>query len=161
MLYALDLYLKLCLRRLGPQDMPPSGRLLLGTVAADLAVGYVALHRLGPAPAVLFTLLLGAGLALGFALLALQLRGHPRRFQQTAIALFGTDLLLSALALPFNLALNAGGEAASGVQLGLLVIIAWDLMVLAHIFRHALELPRLGAWLVGLAYFFISSLAVL
>lgn len=159
MFYALDLYLKLCLRRRGPQDMPASSRLLLLTVAADMAVGFVALHRLGPAPAVLFTVVAGAALAAGFAWLALQLRGHPHRFQQTAIALFGSDLLLSALALPFNLALTDEAPAA-GLQLGLLIIVAWALMVLAHIFRHALELPRPGAWLVALAYFFISSLAI-
>jgi hypothetical protein len=135
-------FFEVCLLRRGPQDLPASS-LLLAVCLAGYALGSVALaaFNLSPPQAILSggleTLLL---CLLSYLLLAL--RRVPRRWLQTATALAGTGVVLVLFALPllaWALYLDARQGDVTIPALLYFVVVVWNVMVLGHIFRHALS----------------------
>ncbi|HHQ40904.1 MAG TPA: hypothetical protein ENK20_01260 [Chromatiales bacterium] len=148
------------LLRAGPQALPASRTLAAGCVTAYVAVGVAVLGaRMGPAKALAEGILDAAMLA-AFAWGLLRLRGWPNRFLQTYTALTGTGALLGLLAwAPMAAAWRAeqlGGEVPAVLGVALLGLVAWTLLVIAHILRHALELPLLATTAMALAYVLFS-----
>lgn len=136
------LWLDICLLRVGPQDLPHS-RVLLGLAMT----GYTLVSFLLSLPA--YPSLDAAQLALmdsillvGFVAATLLLSGKFARFTQTLTALSGTGMLLGLLALPVVRLLTAdqlAGQASPLAAILWLVLFGWNLVVLAHIMRHALS----------------------
>lgn len=135
-------FFQMCLMRLGPQDLPPSQFLLGLTLAAYTLCGFVASTvYMSAGQALLATLvdalllcLLTAGL-----LVALRLQ---RRVVQTLTALTGTGVLLTVLAYPFVVWVEAvrANDGQQGFETVVLAgLIAWTVAVIAHIMRHALS----------------------
>jgi hypothetical protein len=149
--------------RAGPQDLPASRQLLIALLALDLMVSVIALGSVVPVGQALLTAGAALGLGLGFAYLALVLRGKPNRFLQTATALVGIDLVISVLALPLTLALVSqaapDGSVSPNPALGvaLLAVLAWNVTVVANTFRHALDQRWPAGVIVALAYVFLTT----
>ena len=76
---------------------------------------------------------------LAFVRVMLMLNRHPERFVQSATALLGADVFISATGLLLSMFLlqGLGLEELSGVINILLLV--WSIVVTAHIFRHALD----------------------
>lgn len=142
--------------------LPASQPLLLMLVGLDLLLSTAILSS-GMAPGqALLMVASSLGLGLLFCYFALYLRSFGGRFLQTATALIGTDIIITAVAMPLSLAvvrqLEAGaGELAPELALGLLVVTAWMLAVVGGIFRHALNLPWLLSLAVALAYVIVTA----
>ena len=139
----LTIWLDICLLRAGPQDLPAS-RVLLGlTLTSYLLVstllslpGYPVFTSLQIAAADLVLLVL-------FAVSMLYLTGRAARFNQTLSALAGTGTLLGLLGLPLVHALYRAQDAEQvslPVLLFWLLLMVWNLLVMAHIIRHALSI---------------------
>jgi hypothetical protein len=144
--------LRICLLKAGPQDLPFSRELLALAMAGSLGLGYPALSTYSDTPTPGVDLLATALFSLGFVYAALSLRGLLNRFTQTATAVFGTDILITAIAVPF---LYAGNTPLATLMM--LVIGIWNLVVLGHILRHALSVPLPGGILAAMAYVFGST----
>jgi asparagine N-glycosylation enzyme membrane subunit Stt3 len=157
---------ELCLLRRAPQDLPASDILLWLLVVLNLLVGsaMVTDAQIGFLSAVLENLF-GVVMLLAALAATLGLRGRLPRFNQTASAIFLSELLLSLLAWPL-VALRHRGDSAES-ELLLLVIFIWSIVVLGHILRHAFEISlnlgivfallyNLAAWSV-LSHFFAVS----
>jgi len=104
------------------------------------------------------TFLLTLALLLWIVLGLLSWRGKMSRLKQTFTALFGTDALLTLINLPFIVYdLPQGGQEATGVDLlvafAQLGLMAWSLLVIAHILRHALEMSLQIASIVAVTWF--------
>jgi lipopolysaccharide export LptBFGC system permease protein LptF len=85
----------------------------------------------------------------------LQLAGKLGRFNQTAIALLLSGLLLDLLALP----LVSWYQRTQSVESGLLMLILlfWGIVVIGHIIRHAFDI-NLGLGVAASVLYTLVSL---
>jgi hypothetical protein len=154
----LKYFLDLCLLRAAPQDLPVSQTLLALTIAANLLTSLLLSlsMRLDTAPTLLQSAL-EILLLLGLLRLVLNLSGRGARFMQSASAAMGASALLAVVAVPVvSLAGSESGDLALLAGLSMLGLLIWNVLVLGHILRHALEI-RLGQGVMGaLAYTFAT-----
>lgn len=146
--------------RAGPQDLPASGRVFLGSIAAVVTASLLAVRSLYPLDLAVVRIGLDLLLQAGFLFAALQWTGQPVRFRQTYAALCGTGALLVLLIWPLVDILRdrSPEETLSGVALMLLFgIYGWSVAVIGHILRHALDLRMGPAVLLALGYFIASA----
>ncbi len=147
------------LLRRGPGELPSSWALVGALGALSFAIDLLASRLIiGPDNALLRSLVDLAITVLGFwALLVLRRRVH--RAPQTLAALFGTDLLLSipwiALAL-LRKGLAHGDDRALILDLLSLPLLAWGILVLAHITRSALDVPLANGIAISLSFAVLS-----
>ncbi len=141
--------LDICLLRRGPQDLPYSTTLLVIAVALSGLLGYPTMRALPPGtPTPGLDLILAMAFGAGYLYLVLRFHGLATRFVQSATALFATDCVISGLSLPL---LELGGTESQATMLGLTGLIIWNLVIIAHILRNALD-ASLGvgfAWALG------------
>ncbi|HHW76176.1 MAG TPA: hypothetical protein GX399_03950 [Xanthomonadaceae bacterium] len=158
MLALFNLFLDICLLRKGPQDVPASVPLVKMCLLAYGLSGLLVLLLSTPVPVALLQILLDIVLLSGLLYLALTLRRHPKRFEQTLSALTGTGTLMGLLALPLMTWIvrqQAGGDTALPSLL-LLVLMVWSIAIMAHILRHALDTSIWVGALYALGYTFLS-----
>lgn len=148
----------ICLLRAGPQDLPYSPNLLVLSLLAYTALGTktasLGLPQVNP---YIFSVINLLSL-LFFAWFVLSLKGYYSRFNQTVIALFGTEVILGLLAwvlLAWQLQATDSGRESLLASVLYLALILWSLAINANIVRHALSITMAWAWGVSLAYFFI------
>ncbi len=151
--------LDIALLQRGPQDLPHSPMLLGLAVAASAGMSFAAqgLHRL-PLAAMALILIYTAAFLHGI----LQMRQLTTRFTQTAMAVFGTDALLTLVAIPVLGALTPQADAAdtsAGALIAYLLLIGWNVAVLGHILRHALD-ARLGTGLLWAAAYLFGTMLI-
>jgi hypothetical protein len=144
--------LRILLFRAGPQDLPYSSA-LTQIIAPLYVLAEFAQYRLTLAtgPAIVHALVSVAA-TVGFIFLVLQTRGLLSRLQQTANAIFVTGSALTVVLLPplsaitphmLKIAQNpdlARSEPLPALPaLLVMALTLWGFMVVAHIFRHALN----------------------
>lgn len=152
----LRLFLDICLFKKGPQDAPASSFLVWLTVGADLLAGVVLSLLDNFAAVSLIQAAAGVLMLAAFVWVSLYLGGKMPRFQQTASAIFGTDALISAAAIPLLALRVAMPETQPTVELLMLAVMFWSLAVIAHILRHALSVPLIAGMALALLYAMIS-----
>ena len=152
-------FLNICLFKQAPQDLPASGSLLgvtlAGSTLASLVVARSSLAWAGAAQsAVAETLFMVAVIYL-----LLQVQGHPARWLQTVTAVAGANIVLVVISLPlllWLLSVRATNMDATVPALLFLGLIIWNVMILGHIFRHALSTYFPLGVLVALGYYSLS-----
>ncbi len=153
-----DLFLDICLFRKGPQDVPASTALLKICLLIYALSGFVVLLLSTSASVAILQVLLDLLLLIGLLHLALLLRRHPRRFEQTLIALAGVGTLAGLLALPLMFWIvqqGANGDIVLPSFL-MLVLMCWSISIMAHILRHSLDIPIWAGGLCAVGYTFLS-----
>ena len=157
-------WLSICLLRRAPQDVPHSQALtrnmVIVSVLADSALVYVARSE-HAVPAVLISL----GFLLLVPWLLLNFTGLSARYWQTLAALAGTSVLFCIGFLPVIYMWQQAGPIVEGEtpsQLHLAAFFlhiglnAWRLIVVAHIFRHALGVRMFAASLLAVSWFVVE-----
>ena len=152
-------FVRICLLRMRPQDLPSSGMLLVLVLAAHTVAGVAVASvnlRFGHALAagVIDTALM-CGLTTGL----LMLRTLRERTVQTLTALAGAGAVIGFVAWPVSLWLHDAHQAnAPSPALGVLVlaVLGWSLTVSAHVLRHALSAPFYIGLLISIAFYWIS-----
>ena len=157
---------EMCQLRRGPEDMPYSKRLFALLVGASILLD-VFIGAFGDSVSdALSRSLLSTGLVLALCWIALTLRHLGNRYMQTASALVACSIVFSLLILP--LAWLSGPVPSPPAQLTplqvllgwvMLAIVAWNLVVNAHIVRRALDAPFALGLALALAWF-IADLAL-
>ena len=152
------LFFDICRFRLGPQDIPVSQTLLVVSLAAailvSLAIVVVDPGVTHPVVAVSLSFLL----FILFTIAVLQAFGKASRITQTLTALAGTDCVFSVLQFPLRFwigQLDPKSPEAALPALLTLIVVGWNLLVVAHIYRHALSTRPIGGFLVTIAYFWL------
>lgn len=124
------------------------GLLFLSAVGFDLGTAF-ALH------------LIDIALLFGVLWIAFSALGKRPRFVQTATALFGSFALLGVLALLPVMLFPIGEEGGTAIDWLLrLAIVAWRILVSAHIIRHAFNIALGQAALVTLSYELLTTVLV-
>jgi hypothetical protein len=153
----IDVFWKICVFKLKPQDLPASGFLMLVSVVAyALASVLVSLMSLAPGVALLAALfdvaLMGA-----MTQTLLWIRELGPRFQQTFTALMGTGAILGFLALPLLFVqMLLGEEGAMVPTILMLALTFWNLAIVGHILRHAITAPFFVGALLAVLYMYVS-----
>lgn len=149
------IFLAVCLFRSGPQDLPVS-RFLLGLVlVAHWLLGTVhGMLSLDAGRAALFALL-GTGSVVAIIHTLLVLKRRAPRSVQTLTAVAGAEVLLGLFVLPVSLLFHGGTELALAA-LVIVGFIGWNMAVVAHILRHALEVSSQASLVLAMGYIVFS-----
>lgn len=163
MLALIEAFLQIAMRRRGPEDLPDSQFLLVlalaAYVVAQLPVAILLFGWSGTAFAVI-----AADVALLCACFWVPLwyLGKPSRYRRTLTALAGTGALLALPQGPLVLASRAAQEAGAAPLLptvGLLALLAWTIVVQAHVASRALS-TGFGLGLAVALFYFILNFQV-
>lgn len=150
-------FVNLCRLRAAPQELPYSTWLMGAALFCYFLIGLgiaLAEQTFGPA---LLTSCVDVGLLVGLARLALWITNHGARTVQTVTALAGTGTLFELMAWPLIAALQAVAEGTpSTLSFLLLVLIVWNIVVIGHILRHALDITLWIASGIALLYVYTS-----
>ena len=160
LLAALRRLLDVCLLRAGPQDLPYSRDFMILTMAASLGAGLLAVAILEETRFALLELVLTYLFTVAFLYAVLSFRRLAGRFVQTASAVFGADALITLVALHALHAASDAGAERPVTGLAMLALGLWNLAVLGHILRHALDTILPVGVLVALSYVIGSLLLV-
>lgn len=148
-------FFAICRLQKGPQDLPTSRELLLlGLVAYTLCGIAVGLLSMAP-EAALISGLADTLLMILLTMVILHLRGVPGRVTQTLTAFAGTGTVLSLIAIPILFAAHTGELGHNGTRVPavlMLFIFVWNLMINAHILRHALSTRFVIGFAVAVFY---------
>jgi len=153
------LFADICLFRRGPQHLPES-RFLLGlTLATYGATSWILLGLETDWRIAALQVMVATTLLLGFVGATLASAAKSHRLTQTVTALVGSDTLFTVLAIACFLA-TAAAPAARSAAISLLTI--WDILVIAHILRHALsQTYAVGLGLAVLYFIAVQNLLLL
>lgn len=151
----LKLLFNICLFTKGPQDIPFSNRLLRLSMIAFLLVSYLLKQVAFNGVTAFLQAVVELLLVTSFAWLILSFTHNSKRFVQTACALIGTDILISALAFPIISLLSTDNNNFFA-SLSLLALVIWSWGVLAHIIHHATEKSYFLSMGLVFLYLFIS-----
>jgi hypothetical protein len=159
-------FIDLCLLRRKPQDLPASttlfglvlGVALLGGLLLSMTAGASLLSGVAQT-------LLDLFLMLGVLHVALKAVNKRARYLQTATALVGADAVIGFVALlPVTLAGPAlGAEPGPDVLLAgllFLALVAWSVLVVGHILRHAFDLPLAQGVFIAIGFDIFSFVVI-
>ena len=142
-----------------PQDLSYSSRLTVQLVAAYMFSGFIVLQTTLNPDDMLAGILLGLFVQYVFTYLVLQALGRGSRFLQTFCAILGVGILFNLLSWPVFSVLSdvsTNETLKSSMSLAFLMLISWEVLVKAHIFKHALEMKMFSALALSFSLFFIS-----
>lgn len=148
----------MCRLKVPPQDLPASPVLLVLTIAAYAATSLLAAAVHLTLDKALLAALLDAGLLGVLSYLVLWIRMLTPRWHQTMTALAGTGALIAVAMLPFIFwqASATTTETSFLPTVALLGFMIWDMFIIGHILRHALNVPLLLGGTLAAVYIYIS-----
>lgn len=149
------LFVRVCLFRSGPEDMPYAppllGILLFLWLLVQLLSGALQIGL--SLDQMLAVQLLSMALLLTGTAVLLAFKNLTGRWTQTAMTLIGVDLVLSVLALPLMLLNLLAGQHLPFIDGVYLMLVSWQMAVHSFVFYRALQVsPLLG---LGLAFGFL------
>ena len=151
--------LALMILKSAPQDLPYSPRFAVQMALVYFFTGLVVLQSTLSPDDMLGGLLLGLFVQVVFTYLVLRALNRSARFVQTISAMLVVSILFNLLSWPVFIVV-ADATATEGLKatmsLMFLLIISWEVLVKAHIYRHALEMKMLSALALSFSLFFIS-----
>jgi hypothetical protein len=157
-------FCEICVLKRKPQDLPVSG-LFLGLCAVTYTISsFLLAYAYQDLNNSLTVALIDIGLMMMITWLLLVISRKPGRWVQTSTALLGTGTIFSLLASPIYYSFSIPGTDASGnVLLTFMVwiLIVWNVIVMAHILRHALSVSFVMGVFVALGYVFIISSTII
>jgi len=160
-------FIDLCLLRRKPQELPASPA-LFGLVLAVAVLGGSLLSVTAGASLMsgLGQTLLDLLLMLGVLHVALKALKKDARYLQTATALVGADAVVGFVALlPVSLARPVAEGADPGGDMLLagllfLALVAWSVLVVGHILRHAFDLTLAQGVVIAIAFDVFSYVVI-
>jgi len=158
----LRFYFDLCLLKAAPQDAPSSKNAFYASIFLYIAIGtFITTFSHALLPAILVASL-QAALFIFVTNLIMWIRKTPERFIQAITSLMGSGVFIAVLAIPIIMLGTSGPEgvemSAPDAFLWMLsvVLIVWETVIIAHILKHAMEIPRMAALGVALIYMYLS-----
>ena len=145
----------ICVLRDGPQQLPASKFLLQWMIVLHLLLGTLYSLPFSSLASSLHHELALLLVSLGFVAILLLLNRHSERFNQTAAALLGADVVISGIGLLLYVVLLLGLDLTSLWESANVLLMIWSYLVAAHVFRHALD----SSFALGLLLSFLLLLS--
>ncbi len=151
--------LSLLFLKSAPQDLSHSSRLAVQLIAVYIFSALIVLQTTLSPNDMFAGILLGFFVQYVFVWLVLQALDKRPRFLQTFCAIIGVGIIFNLLSWPMLSALSdatTSDALKSTMSLVFLMLISWEVLVKAHIFRHALEMKMFSAMALSFSLLFIS-----
>ena len=156
-------FFDLCLFRRKPQDLPQSIELLIVCLVTYILINFlVGLNTSTTLRAIQASFLETLFISM-ITVIILKLNKHTERWLKTLMAIMGTGCVISLLALPLFIGiftLDAGKAVQSVILMVYLVLLVWNIAIMGHILRHALETTMGVGVLFALIYIVITSILI-
>lgn len=146
----------------GPQDLPYSLILMKLSLLVYFLSGLPGISISLSLPQSMLAMLLDVLVLMAFVYACLKAFNLQARFVQTIISLASVGTVFQLLPLPLLYQLQdlqEGEPIAPGVSIFLLILVSWNLAVIAHIFRASFNIRLLAAMALTICYIVISYLA--
>lgn len=143
-----------------PQDLPYSNSSLARILFLYIVTGLLVLvfndTDLLTAVALLAMDLL---VLVGFIKFCLYTRNNTDRYQQTLFACLGVGVFFQLLSLPLILMIDTAADTATAINVFAgfyyLALVCWQITVIAHILRHAMNMQLTQTLLLSFSYFIL------
>ncbi len=156
-------FFDICLLKRRPQDIPASQALLLIVVTSYLLITFLLAGLDKTSPNTIVVGIMDTASLLVFVFLLLLLHRKLNRWLQTTTALAGTGMIFSIFVLPFMLD-RPGPELLSDTvpvsYFAQLLIVMWYILVMAHIFRHAISTSLFSGICISIGYVLLLRLLI-
>lgn len=142
-----------------PQDMPFDKPLAIKIAFGYWISGVMVLSSTLDPSALMESMTLSLVIVTVFVYVVLRVLNLQARFIQTFSAVTGVGLLFNLASWPMLAVVGDDSQSASMMTMMsfvFLMLISWEVLVKAHIFKHALETGMLNALLLSFAMFFIA-----
>lgn len=149
------LYFKVCLLECAPQDVPGSWVLLVPTVGVYLIIAFLVTNLNAAVTDTPLVGLIDVGFLFGFVYALLSICRKPSRWTQTVTALAGCGIIIGALSIPLLIAKSDPASTAFMGQITTILqyaLMIWYMVVMAHIFRHAVAASFATGLFLSLLY---------
>jgi hypothetical protein len=156
-------FFDICLFNKTPQDIPASSQLLALCMLTYIASSIVLTLTFQDAGNAGLSGLIDLCLVLLITYILLSIKRLSERWLQTSTALLGVGTIFGLFAMPFYLALSIEGIDGNNnfvLSMGVFSLIIWNIAVMAHILRHALNILYAGGIIISLMYVFIISSSI-
>jgi len=157
----LKVFWDIALWRRGPRDLPHSRALLAACAFLYLSTSVLEAELFDGSALAVARGIADLVFTVAVFALCLVLGRRSYRLPQTLTAVLGTGTLLAIPTIGVWLlagAIGPEGPVASAVKLLLLPLVVWDLCVVAHIVRQALDAPLVVGVAVATTYFLLDVL---
>ncbi len=147
------------LLKAGPEDLPYSLALMTRVIFLYLISGMLVVVGIVDASLAMARMLLNIAIVLSFSYMILSALNLKSRFVQTGTALIGIGIIFNLLAWPvlgYEDIDQVSGLALQVLSMVVLMLISWEVLVVAHIFRQALNVKMAQAVILSMTLFFIS-----
>jgi hypothetical protein len=158
------LFVQIGLLRKGPQDLPASGLLLALTVLVYVGINLLGGLLLPSEPGRTAQLLVTTLFTLTWYALLLRLVGRAERTPQTLSALFGFQIVLCPLLVPFEWVIRHYSEDATWqgpVMCVGLLLLGWMIAANSHIVKAALEWSGIASAMLVILQMLVNLLLLL
>lgn len=155
----ITMFWEICLFRRTPQDLPYSSSLLWMIIIAYVIIGTCAVGvHLSPGQA-LVSSILNVAVVAGLTRLTLWIRELDARMNQTLMAILGTGTLFGFILVPllwWQLSYEDIKQALLPSLIGVVLYI-WQLAVIGHILRHAINAVLFVGIGLAILYSFVTD----
>jgi hypothetical protein len=150
----LKIFLNICLFRAKPEQIPFSPFLmLLAIISYILADMWVSLVHQSVSKAIL-VVTVETAMLLGFTYAGLWIRDFPNRLVKTVTAVAGTSAIFTLGRYPWMTLLQSQPKGHISIaSLFIMALMIWNVAVLGHILRSALNLPSWAGAGIAVLYF--------
>jgi len=156
-------FLNICLLRKGPQDLPQSSVLMSLCLILYTVIDVLLTVQSRPFADALLVSFVDVGFLLVVTFLILRQHQYLDRWYQTMTALFGTGVILGIFIFPLVYG-GAQNQYEDWLQqiivLLFLIMVIWNIAVLAHIVRHAISTSLGIGIIIAVLYIWMSSLLI-
>lgn len=146
-----------------PQDLRVSRKEFSTLLVIYFCISYItAFIYLSSDYAVPFAFL-DISLLLLFVYFCLLICGFPNRWRQSAAAMAGCGSLFGIVAIPLLILINQlkdNPELTTIISFFLTVLVLWNIVINAHIFRHAYSIFFIGGLGIALMYYLLMNALV-
>ncbi|MGB5276865.1 MAG: hypothetical protein WBO73_19015 [Gammaproteobacteria bacterium] len=154
--------LAIMLLKAGPQHLPYSVSLLISLTLFYLASGVLVLATSMSIGQAVANLTLDIVVLFAFSYFCLSLLHYRARLVQMVAALTGIGAVYHLLAWPLFIRLNSmQTQQQDTTIIGwlMLLLVSWQVLVFAHVFRHAMQMSMLRALILSFGYLFLAIAA--
>ena len=156
MLPWMHFYIRLCFLKEAPQDAPYSKTFLYFGIITYYLVGVLITSFTQSWGVSVVMSLIQTAILMFLTNLLLWIRKSPERYEQTLSALTFSGAIIGIAALPVITMLTSVGGEEGFASLLWVVLILWETLVVAHIYRHSMDITLPGGLGISLVYMYLS-----
>jgi len=158
MLRWLEFFFKVSTLKASPADAPLSLTAQYTAILAYWTVGVIILIQSQSLIESVFVSAVQTGLLIFIVNVSLWIRKNPERIVQTVTAITGAGTIISIIAFPIIM-LFSGAEGTTQYLYTAfwIVLVVWETVMIAHVFRFALDIPFIAAAGMAMIFLYLSA----